>query len=76
MKIDTHPLRQKDTKKMIDREIFESRSRLNNSHKLMRVKSMVNLRSETLHRSLVEMLLKKRLFNTVGAMENIGYQKP
>ncbi|CAK9319805.1 unnamed protein product [Citrullus colocynthis] len=76
MKIDTHPLRQKDNKKMIDREIFESRSRSNNSHKLMRVKSMVNLRTETLHRSLVEMLLKKRLFNTVGAMENIGYQKP
>ncbi|XP_038883353.1 probable serine/threonine-protein kinase WNK5 [Benincasa hispida] len=62
--------------KMVDREIIKSQSRSNNSHRLTRVKSMVNLRSETLHRSLIEMLLKKRLFNTVGAMENIGYQEP
>ncbi|KAG6603536.1 putative serine/threonine-protein kinase WNK5, partial [Cucurbita argyrosperma subsp. sororia] len=76
MKIDTHHLRYKDTKVMVDREAFERRSRSDNSARLTRVKSMVNLRSEALHRSLVEMLLKKRLFNTVDAMENIGYQKP
>ncbi|XP_022978130.1 probable serine/threonine-protein kinase WNK5 [Cucurbita maxima] len=76
MKIDAHHLRYKDTKVMVDREAFERGSRSDNSTRLTRVKSMVNLRSEALHRSLVEMLLKKRLFNTVDAMENIGYQKP
>ena len=76
MKIDAHHLRYKDIKVMVDREAFERRTRSDKSARLTRVKSMVNLRSEALHRSLVEMLLKKRLFNTVDAMENIGYQKP
>ncbi|KAL4021491.1 hypothetical protein IC575_020292 [Cucumis melo] len=76
MKIDSHHLRHKDTRIIPNRETFENGSLSNNSPRITRVKSMVNLRSETLHRYLVETLLKKRLFNTVGAMENIGFQKP
>lgn len=41
-----------------------------------RVKSMVDLRSQLLHRSLVEEMNKRRMFNTVGAVENIGYYDP
>lgn len=41
-----------------------------------RVKSMVDLRSQLLHRSLVEEMNKRRMFNTVGAVENIGYSDP
>lgn len=37
---------------------------------------MVDVRSQLLHRSLVEEVNKIRLFNTVGAVENIGFQAP
>ncbi|KAF4375591.1 hypothetical protein CsatB_030267 [Cannabis sativa] len=44
--------------------------------KLMRNKSLVDIRSQLLHRSLVEEVYKRRLFNTIGAVENIGFQSP
>jgi WNK lysine deficient protein kinase len=44
--------------------------------KLNRVRSLMDVRSQLLHRSLVEEISKKRLFTTIGAMENIGFQDP
>nr|GLL36801.1 probable serine/threonine-protein kinase WNK5 [Ipomoea trifida] len=44
--------------------------------KMTRVRSLVDLRSQLLHRTLVEELNKRRLFKTVGAVENIGYHEP
>ncbi|KAK9290184.1 hypothetical protein L1049_008350 [Liquidambar formosana] len=38
--------------------------------------TFMDVRSQLLHRSLMEELNKRRLFNTVGAIENIGYQEP
>ncbi|XP_072975183.1 probable serine/threonine-protein kinase WNK5 isoform X2 [Typha angustifolia] len=43
--------------------------------RMMRNKSMVDFRSQLLHRALVEEL-KKRVFKTVGAVESIGFQAP
>ncbi|XP_030963613.1 probable serine/threonine-protein kinase WNK4 isoform X1 [Quercus lobata] len=43
---------------------------------LMRNRSLVDVRSQLLHRSLVEEVNKRRLFKTVGAVENIGFQAP
>lgn len=43
---------------------------------MTRVRSMVDLRSQLLHRSLVEEINKRRMFKTVGAVENIGYYDP
>ncbi|KAM5560643.1 putative serine/threonine-protein kinase WNK5 [Rosa sericea] len=44
--------------------------------KLPRIRSLVDVRSQLLHRSLVEEITKRRLCNTVGAVENIGFQAP
>ncbi|CAK9164101.1 unnamed protein product [Ilex paraguariensis] len=44
--------------------------------KLTRNRSLVDMRSQLLHRSLVEEVSKRRLFKTVGAVENIGFQEP
>ncbi|XP_058198714.1 probable serine/threonine-protein kinase WNK4 isoform X2 [Rhododendron vialii] len=46
------------------------------SRQLTRNQSLVDMRSQLLHRSLVEELNKRRLFKTVGAVENIGFQNP
>lgn len=46
------------------------------SSQLNRLNSHVDVRSQLLHRSLVEEMNKRRLFNTVGAVENIGYHAP
>ncbi|CAL0307695.1 unnamed protein product [Lupinus luteus] len=46
------------------------------NHRLTRNKSLIDLRSQLLHRSLVEEVHKRRLFKTVGSVENIGYQAP
>jgi WNK lysine deficient protein kinase len=42
---------------------------------LSRIQSFMDLRSQLLHRSLVEEIHKRRLFNTVGSVENIGFQE-
>ncbi|KAJ0007387.1 hypothetical protein Pint_30632 [Pistacia integerrima] len=46
------------------------------TRKLTRNCSLVDIRSQLLHRSLVEEINKRRLFKTVGAVENIGFQAP
>jgi len=43
--------------------------------RMMRNRSMVDIRSQLLHKTLVHEL-NKRLFKTVGAVENIGFQNP
>ncbi|XP_042433626.1 probable serine/threonine-protein kinase WNK5 isoform X1 [Zingiber officinale] len=43
--------------------------------RLLRNQSMLDLRSQLLHRALVEEL-NKRMFKTIGAVENIGFQVP
>lgn len=46
------------------------------TRRLTRNRSLVDVRSQLLHRSLVEEVNKRRLFKTVGAVENIGFQAP
>ncbi|KAL6195322.1 hypothetical protein ACLB2K_030942 [Fragaria x ananassa] len=46
------------------------------SRTLMRNRSLVDVRSQLLHQSLVEEVNRRRLFKTVGAVENIGFQAP
>lgn len=43
---------------------------------LSRIRSFVDIRSQLLHRSLVEEMNRRRMFKTVGAVENIGFQAP
>lgn len=50
--------------------------RVMDGFRLMRNRSLVDVRSQILHRSLVEEVNKRRMFNTVGAVENIGFQVP
>ncbi|KAK3015332.1 hypothetical protein RJ639_007275 [Escallonia herrerae] len=48
----------------------------NQQRKMVRIGSLMDVRSQLLHRSLVEEINKRRLFKTVGAIENIGYHEP
>ncbi|KAJ4822481.1 putative serine/threonine-protein kinase wnk5 [Turnera subulata] len=48
----------------------------NPQRKLSRIRSMVDVRSQLLHRSLLEEINKRRLFKTVAALENIGFRDP
>lgn len=43
---------------------------------MSRNRSMVDMRSQLLHRTLVEELNRRLFFNTVGAVENIGFRTP
>lgn len=54
----------------------KSKMMMNNHHRLTRNRSLIDIRSQLLHRSLVEEVNKRRLFKTVGAVENIGFQAP
>ncbi|CAL4911950.1 unnamed protein product [Urochloa decumbens] len=44
--------------------------------RMARNRSMVDMRSQLLHRTLVEELNRRLFFNTVGAVENIGFRDP
>ena len=44
--------------------------------RMTRNRSMVDVRSQLLHRTLVEELNRRLFFNTVGAVENIGFRAP
>ncbi|XP_062197195.1 probable serine/threonine-protein kinase WNK8 isoform X2 [Phragmites australis] len=44
--------------------------------RMARNRSMVDMRSQVLHRTLVEELNRRLFFNTVGAVENIGFRAP
>ncbi|KAJ0975502.1 hypothetical protein J5N97_017467 [Dioscorea zingiberensis] len=46
-----------------------------NAKRMLRNRSMIDMRSQLLHKNLVEEL-NKRLFKTVGAVENIGFRMP
>lgn len=50
--------------------------RVIDNRRLTRNKSLIDIRSQLLHRSLVEEVNKRRLFKTVGAVEEIGFQTP
>ncbi|XP_050371339.1 probable serine/threonine-protein kinase WNK4 [Argentina anserina] len=54
---------------MVDNRTMDNRT-------LMRNRSLVDVRSQLLHRSLVEEVNRRRLFKTVGSVENIGFQSP
>ncbi|XP_071689792.1 probable serine/threonine-protein kinase WNK5 [Rutidosis leptorrhynchoides] len=47
-----------------------------NKPTVKRAGSVVDIRSQLLHRSLVEQIHKRRLFKTVAAIENIGFHEP
>ncbi|GAV58629.1 LOW QUALITY PROTEIN: Pkinase domain-containing protein, partial [Cephalotus follicularis] len=49
---------------------------MENNRRLTRNRSLVDVRSQLLHRSLVEEVHKRRMSKTVGAVENIGFQSP
>ncbi|KAL3826190.1 hypothetical protein ACJIZ3_022219 [Penstemon smallii] len=44
--------------------------------KMVRSGSLVDIRSQLLHQTQVEEVNKHRVFNTIGAVENIGYHAP
>lgn len=44
--------------------------------RLTRNRSLVDMRSQLLHRSLVEEVSKRRLSKTVGTVEDVGFQAP
>lgn len=50
--------------------------RVIDSSKLMRNRSLVDIRSQLLHRSLVEEITKRRSFKTASAVEDVGFQAP
>ncbi|KAK2647511.1 hypothetical protein Ddye_015000 [Dipteronia dyeriana] len=60
------------------KERVDSWEACSSSHqsRVTRMRSMMDVRSQLLHRSLVEEINKRRLFKTVGAVENIGYYEP
>ncbi|XWS13062.1 hypothetical protein CRYUN_Cryun36dG0005200 [Craigia yunnanensis] len=51
-------------------------SHLNGQRKLTKIRSFVDIRSQLLHRSVMAEINKRRLFKTIGAVENIGFQEP
>lgn len=50
--------------------------RVVDNRRLTRNRSLVDIRSQLLHRSLVEEVNKRRLFKTAGSVENVGFQAP
>ncbi|OMO94524.1 hypothetical protein CCACVL1_05944 [Corchorus capsularis] len=48
----------------------------NDPRKLSKIRSLVDIRSQLLHRSVMAEINKRRLFKTIGAVENFGYQEP
>ncbi|KAE8663200.1 putative serine/threonine-protein kinase WNK5 [Hibiscus syriacus] len=51
-------------------------SNLSGQRKLTKIRSLVDIRSRLLHRYVMAEVNKRRLFKTVGAVENIGFQDP
>lgn len=48
----------------------------NGLREMSQIRAMLDIRSQLLHRSLVEEINRRRMFQTVGAVENIGFQEP
>ncbi|XP_027907349.1 probable serine/threonine-protein kinase WNK5 [Vigna unguiculata] len=55
---------------------MDSSQRYHGVQRLTRIRSFVDLRRQQLQRSLMEEIHKRRIFKTVGAIENIGFQNP
>jgi len=55
---------------------MDSSHRYHGVQRLTRIRSFVDLRRQQLQRSLMEEIHKRRIFKTVGAIENIGFQNP
>lgn len=53
-----------------------SKNKRMDNRRLTRNRSLIDVHSQMLHRSLVEEVNKRRLFKTVGAVENVGFQAP
>ncbi|KAE8726704.1 hypothetical protein F3Y22_tig00006507pilonHSYRG00083 [Hibiscus syriacus] len=51
-------------------------SHVNGHRKLTKIRSLVDIRRKLLHQSVMAEINKRRLFKTIGAVENIGYQEP
>ncbi|KAK6943379.1 Protein kinase domain [Dillenia turbinata] len=49
---------------------------INHRSKMSRIRSLMDIRSQLLHKALAEELEKRRIFKTVGSVENIGFQDP
>ena len=62
--------------KALEPHATSKHTRVMDNRKLTRNRSLVDIRSQLLHRSLVEEVSKRRLFKTVGAVEDIGFQAP
>ncbi|KAM7258324.1 hypothetical protein ACFE04_014065 [Oxalis oulophora] len=65
------------------KDMLDSQNACSSKHKraidkcrLVRNRSLVDVHSQLLHRSLVEEVQKRRLFKTAGDVENIGFQSP
>jgi len=54
----------------------EDDDRHGRGRRMTRNRSMVDMRSQLLHRTLVEELNRRLFFNTVGAVEDIGFRAP
>ncbi|KAK8556542.1 hypothetical protein V6N13_064565 [Hibiscus sabdariffa] len=62
--------------KQCDTQLDSRRSsHLKGQRKLTKICSLVDIRSKLLHQSVMAEINKRRLFKTIGAVENIGYQK-
>ncbi|XVE84354.1 hypothetical protein DITRI_Ditri17bG0005800 [Diplodiscus trichospermus] len=48
----------------------------NGQRKLTKIRSLVDVRSQLLHQAVMAEINKRRLFKTIGAVENIGFQEP
>ncbi|KAL4587830.1 hypothetical protein LXL04_000704 [Taraxacum kok-saghyz] len=53
-----------------------SKASLGTGPRLTRNRSLVDMRSQLLHKSLVEEVNKRRLSKTVGTVEDVGFQAP
>lgn len=53
-----------------------SKANTGDGPRLTRNRSMVDMRSQLLHKSLVEEVSKRRLSKTVGTLEEVGFQTP
>ncbi|XP_022761409.1 probable serine/threonine-protein kinase WNK5 [Durio zibethinus] len=63
--------------KQCDAQLDSWRStHLNGQRKLTKIRSLVDIRSRLLHRYVMAEINKMRLFKTIGAVENIGFQEP
>lgn len=63
----------KQSKVLLNTEVSCSNK---NTQKMTRAKSLMDIRSQLLHKTLLEEINKRRLFKTVGAVEHIGYRQP